>query len=182
MKIVPITDELLPKLETFCQEAEELGYNNNSSLKAMKYDWCKDYGEYFCAIEDDKIVSVSGCHPLPEVNAKAWRVMFRGAQLPGYNNSYGLSKYHMNAITFRDILPAQIEFCGTDELYITTNIEHDASGKMNKIHRLFKNLSKLGIVDCYQEQMTLYYTEQSVWKLNIDEYNKRRNNIVGDIV
>jgi len=175
MKIVPITDELLPKLEIFCKEAGELGYNNNSSLKAMKYEWCKEQGEYFCAIEDDKIVSVAGCHPFPEVSETAWRVMFRGAQLPGYH-SYGLSKYHMNAITWRDILPLQIQFCDSDELYVTTNVEHDASGKMNKIHRLFKNLHKLGMVD-YHGRVFLYQTEQSVWKLNISEYNKRRSMI-----
>jgi hypothetical protein len=173
MKVVPITNELLPKLEIFCDEAESLGYNNNSSLKTMKYEWCKDYGEYFCAIEDDKIVSVAGCHPLPEVNDKAWRVMFRGAQLPGYNKSFGLNKYHMSAITWREIMPAQIEFCNTNELYITTNIEHDASGKMNRTHRLFKGLAKVGMVEHYKD-MELYYTDQSVWKLNIDEYNHRR--------
>ena len=176
MKILLITDQLLPKLETFCKEAEELGYTNNSSLKAMKYEWCKDYGEYFCAIEDDKIISVAGCHPLPEINDKAWRVMFRGAQLPGYNKLVGLNKYHMSAITWREILPAQIQFCDTDELYITTNVDYDASGKMNKIHRLFKSLHKLGMVD-YQGRVFLYQTEQSVWKLNINEYTKRRNMI-----
>tara|TARA_B100000809_G_C14787706_1_gene405417 strand:+ start:74 stop:622 length:549 start_codon:yes stop_codon:yes gene_type:complete len=176
MKIVPIIDELLPKLETFCKEAEELGYTNNSSLKAMKYKWCKEQGEYFCAIKDDKIVAVAGCHPLPEINDKAWRVMFRGAQLPGYNKSFGLNKYHMSAITWREILPAQIQFCDTDELYITTNVDYDASGKMNKIHRLFKSLHKLGMVD-YQGREFLYQTEQSVWKLNINEYTKRRNMI-----
>ena len=176
MKIVPIIDELLPKLEIFCKEAEELGYTNNSSLKAMKYKWCKEQGEYFCAIKDDKIVAVAGCHPLPEINDKAWRVMFRGAQLPGYNKSFGLNKYHMSAITWREILPAQIQFCDTDELYITTNVDYDASGKMNKIHRLFKSLHKLGMVD-YQGREFLYQTEQSVWKLNINEYTKRRNMI-----
>ena len=176
MKILLITDQLLPKLETFCKEAEELGYTNNSSLKAMKYEWCKEQGEYFCAIKGNDIVAVSGCHPLPEIGPNAWRVMFRGAQLPGYNKSFGLNKYHMSAITWREILPAQIQFCDTDELYITTNVDYDASGKMNKIHRLFKSLHKLGMVD-YQGREFLYQTEQSVWKLNINEYTKRRNMI-----
>ena len=86
MKVVPITDELLPKLEVFCKEAEKLGYTNNATLCdwGMRYEWCKAQGEYFCVIADDKIISVAGCHRLPEVSDKAWRVMFRGAQLPGY--------------------------------------------------------------------------------------------------
>jgi hypothetical protein len=178
MNVEIITPELLPKLEIFCKEAEELGYNNNSSLEAMKYYNIKIFeGEYFCAIKDDKIVAVAGCHRFPAVNENAWRVMFRGAQLPGHH-SYGISKYHMDAITWRDILPAQIEFCDTDELYITTNVEHDASGKMNKIHRLFQNLCKVGLVECYKETAIIEYTEQSVWKLNIDEYNTRRAKVL----
>jgi hypothetical protein len=47
---------------------------------------------------------------------------------------------------------------------------------MNKIHRLFRSLHKLGMVD-YQGREFLYQTEQSVWKLNINEYTKRRNMI-----
>jgi hypothetical protein len=166
----------MPELEIFCEKAKELGYTNNSSLKAMKYEWCKEQGEYFCAIKGNDIVAVAGCHPLPEVGPNAWRVMFRGAQLPGYNKSFGLNKYHMSAITWREILPAQIQFCDTEELYITTNVDYDASGKMNKIHRLFRSLHKLGMVD-YQGREFLYQTEQSVWKLNINEYTKRRNMI-----
>lgn len=176
MIITPIIDELIPELEIFCEKAKELGYTNNSSLKAMKYEWCKEQGEYFCAIKGNDIVAVAGCHPLPEVGPNAWRVMFRGAQLPGYNKSFGLNKYHMSAITWREILPAQIQFCDTEELYITTNVDYDASGKMNKIHRLFRSLHKLGMVD-YQGREFLYQTEQSVWKLNINEYTKRRNMI-----
>ena len=181
MKVVPITDELLPKLEVFCKEAEKLGYTNNATLCdwGMRYEWCKAQGEYFCVIADDKIISVAGCHRLPEVSDKAWRVMFRGAQLPGYNKEFGLSKYHMSAITWREILPFQIEFCDTDELYITTNIEHDASGKMNRTHRLFRYLAKVGMVEHYKD-IELWYTEQSVWKLNIDEYTHRRAMLTGD--
>ena len=179
MIITTITTDHIHKLENFCLKAKKLGYENNSSLKAMKFDWCKQNGEFFCAIDNDKIIAVAGCHPLPEVGPNAWRVMFRGAQLPGYNKSFGLSRYHMSAITWREILPAQIEFCDTDELYITTNIEHDASGKMNRTHRLFKGLAKVGMVEHYKD-MELYYTDQSVWKLNIDEYNYRRKNLTGD--
>ena len=68
MLITTITDELVPKLETFCKAAKKLGYENNASLKAMKFDWCKEQGEYFCAIKEDNIIAVAGCHPLPEVS------------------------------------------------------------------------------------------------------------------
>ena len=34
-----------------------------------------------------------------------------------------------------------------------------------------------GILDC--TNITLYYTEQTVWKLNIEEYTRRRNLLGG---
>ena len=45
MIITPIIDELIPELETFCKKCYHLGYINNASLKAMKYEWCKEQGE-----------------------------------------------------------------------------------------------------------------------------------------
>ena len=33
----------------------------------------------------DKIFNLAGVHHLPEVSNNAWRCLFRGAQLPGYN-------------------------------------------------------------------------------------------------
>ena len=82
MKIVPITDELIPALEVFCQKAKEQGYINNSSLKAMRFKWCKKVGEYFCAYKNNEIVAVAGCHPFPEASKDGWRILFRGCQLP----------------------------------------------------------------------------------------------------
>ena len=44
MKIETITNNLKPKLRSFCQKAKALGYVNNSSLDAMKFDWCQEIG------------------------------------------------------------------------------------------------------------------------------------------
>ena len=59
MIIVPITDNLKPKLRAFCQKSKDLGYENNASLDAMKFDWCQEIGKWFCAIEDEKIIAVA---------------------------------------------------------------------------------------------------------------------------
>ena len=125
MQIKIITDDLIPQLEVFCKEAEKLGYENNSSLKAMKYDWCKERGEYFCAIKNGKIVAVAGCHPLPEVNENAWRILFRGCELPQNDSFRGLGKGDWNSITQREVIPKFIEYCPSNELYLTTNIHHE---------------------------------------------------------
>jgi len=182
MKILPITDDLLPKLETFCNQAKELGYTNNSSLKAMKYEWCKEWGEYFCAIIDDKIVAVAGCHPLPEVSENAWRILFRGCELPHQDTFKGLGKGDWNSITQREVIPRFIDWCPSNELYITTNIDHEHSnGKASRNHRLMKLLAKQKILDKHSDMM-LYYTKQTIWKLNISEYTRRRNMLKGNYV
>jgi len=178
MRIQPITQELLPKLEIFCKHAEELGYINNASLKAMKYEWCNDFGgKYFCAIKDDIIIAVAGCHPLPEVGENAWRILLRGCELPNTDTFKGLGKGDWNSITQREFIPKFIEWCPSDELYITTNITHEHSnGKASRNHRLMGLLAKQGILDKHCD-MELYYTAQTVWKLNINEYTRRRNKL-----
>ena len=182
MKIVPITDELLPELHVFCDKAKELGYQNNISPATMKYDWCTEVGEYFCAIRDDEIVAVAGCHPLPEVGPNAWRIMFRGCELPQTDTFKGLGKGDWNSITQREMIPKFIEWCPSDELYITTNIDHEHSnGKASRNHRLMGLLAKQGILDKHSD-IVLYYTKQTVWRLNILEYTTRRNRLRGKYV
>ena len=58
MKIEIINDNLKPKLRSFCQKAEALGYENNSSLDSMKFDWCQEIGKWLCAIENDEILTI----------------------------------------------------------------------------------------------------------------------------
>jgi hypothetical protein len=182
MKIVPITNELLPKLETFCNKAKELKYENNISLKAMKYEWCKEQGKWFCAILNEEIIAVAGCHPLPEVGPNAWRIMFRGCELPQTDTFKGLGKGDWNSISQREMIPKFIDWCPTDELYITTNIDHEHSnGKASRNHRLMGLLAKQKILDKHSD-MVLYYTKQTVWKLNISEYTNRRNRLKGNYV
>tara|TARA_Y100000114_G_scaffold62940_2_gene57680 strand:+ start:13098 stop:13649 length:552 start_codon:yes stop_codon:yes gene_type:complete len=182
VKITTLTDDLKPKLESFCKKAEALGYENNSSLDAMKYDWCKEIGRWLCAIEDNEIIAVAGSHPLPEVSKNAWRIMFRGCELPQTDNFKGLGKGDWNSITQREMIPIFIDWCPSNELYITTNIYHEHSnGKAARNHKLMGLLAKQKILDKHSE-MILYYTEQAVWKLNIEEYQRRRNMLGGKYV
>ncbi len=178
MIIIPIIDELIPELEVFCQKAWQLGYTNNASLKAMKYDWCKENGEYFCAIKDDDIIAVAGCHTLPEVDDNAWRILFRGCELPRSSPYKGLNKGDWNSITQRDFIPKFIDYIPSKELYISTNISNEHSGKALRNHRLMNILAKQK--DAYIDDMgdmVLNHTHQTIWKLNIDQYTNRRNKL-----
>jgi hypothetical protein len=174
VKVKTLEKEDLSELGVFCIKCQVFGYENNSSLKAMKYEWCKEWGEYWGAFVDKRLVAVAGAHPLPEVGPNAMRVLFRGCQVDELYK--GLGKYHMNSIPFRDILPYQIAAYPDKDLYITTNVTHDASGRMNRTHRVMKLLDKLDIVQ-YNGNMELYYTEQSVWKLNVEKYNEVRRRL-----
>ena len=177
MRIVPITDNLIPALEIFCQQAKDIGYENNTSLEAMKFNWCNDWGKWFCAIKNNKIIAVGGCHPLPEVSPDAWRILFRGCELPNKDTHKGLSRYNWYSITWREFIPQFIKWCPSKELYITTNIDNEHSnGKATRNHKLMGLLAKQNILDKHND-MVLYYTEQTVWKLNISEYTRRRKEL-----
>ena len=178
MIIIPINDELIPELEVFCKKAKELGYVNNSSLKLMRYDWCKENGEFYCAIKGDDIVAVAGCHTLPEFSPNAWRIMFRGCELPGASPYKGLNKGDWNSITQRDFIPEFINYIPSKELYISTNISNEHSGKALRNHRLMNILAKQK--DAYIDDMgdmVLNQTHQTIWKLNIDQYLNRRSKL-----
>lgn len=151
----------------FCETCKTKGFKNNESLKAMKFDFAEFWGAW-C---NNKLVAVAGAHALPEVHSNAVRVLFRGCQI---KETYkGLGKHHMNSIGFRDILPVQMDAYKDKDLYITTNVYNDASGRMNRTHRAMKLLDKEGILE-YNYDMELYFTKQSIWKINKERYNEIR--------
>lgn len=175
IKVAILNQWTMDQLKQFCLVCDTLGYRNNNSLASMKYEWCKGIGEYWGAWHNESLIAVAGAHPLPEVSDNAIRVMFRGCQLTSPYK--GLNASHMNSVPMRDILPLQIEMYKDKDLYITTNINYDASGHMHRTHRVMKLLEKKGIVNLHTENMELWYSEQSVWKLNKDRYNEIRRGL-----
>jgi len=178
MIVEPITDDLISRLEIFCRKARALGYTNNASLKRMKYDWCKENGEYFCAIKGNDIIAVAGCHKCPEIHEGAWRILFRGCELPGTSPYKGLNKGDWNSITQRDFIPKFIDYCQSKDLYISTNISNEHSGKALRNHRLMSILANQK--DAYLNyicDMALNKTEQTIWQLNIGKYLERRSKL-----
>ena len=158
-------------IEFFGYICQDMGYLNNADLEAMKYDWCKKHnGEWWAAYHNDIIVAMAGCHEFHDGHRK----LFRGVQtMPA---QHGLSKKHMTSIGWKWILPEQLKWAGSSDkqpAYITTNVENDASGKMNRTDRLFHLLAKQGVVDFFTEE-EIYGQRQSVWKLNIDKYYETR--------
>ena len=159
------TSELL----TFIDKCNTLYYKNNNSLKSMKFHWCLDNGGAWYATYDNnnEIISISGIHPFMD----GYRALFRGVQF--YSRDIGLSKHHMQSHCFYSQLPYQINFANNLPIYITTNVENDASGKMIRIDKTFHHLHRVGLVD-HVSQENIFNTLQNVWKLNVEKYSAVR--------
>ena len=165
-ELIHITEELIQ----FINQCKKLNYKNNVSLALMKWDWClKEGGAWFATSDDTgKIISVSGIHPFKD----GYRALFRGAQLER-RPVKGLNRYQMQSWGIYDHLPLQISYANGKPIYITTNVTHDASGRMNRIHNSFKAMAKGGMIDFIGDE-EIFHTQQSVWQLNIAEYFKIR--------
>jgi len=173
------SSDQIAHLEEFCNQCDLEDYQNNKSLAAMKLDWCLSIGgQFFLTYLDDVVISVSGCHPLPEIDQCTYRMVFRGATLNKYQNIFNIvSKTHMNSIPFLYHMPRQIDWAkeqGYDNFVITTNIDNANIPSMNKSHSVLTSLSRQGLVECIVDKTTLFYSEQSVWKINVEKINKIR--------
>ena len=154
------------ELQRFLDESTLRGFDNNATLDAMKWDWCLENGGAWYATyrADDSIVSVSGIHPFSD----GYRALFRGAQLEP--RPIGINKYHMQSHCFHSQLPLQIAFAKHYmPIYITTNVDNDASGMMTRINRTFMLLETLGLVE-HKELTKLGNTLQNVWQLDVEKY------------
>lgn len=175
MNTIKLTS-VTPAVRDFVAQCKLLGYENNSSLELMKWQWCLDKGGMWYGTEDytgSSLVSITGIHPFKD----GYRALFRGAQL-WPRKVQGLNRYQMQSWGIYDHLPLQIDYAAGKPIYITTNISNDASGRMNRIHKSFSIMEKGGMVE-YLGDENIYYTMQSIWKLNIDKYfqiRKRHEN------
>jgi hypothetical protein len=163
-------------VEGFCKECEALGWVNNSSLKAMKFErTINEGGGFFGITVNDKLVSVAGYQYLPQISENAWRIFFRSATLPKSGTNKGLhrgtgarGKLYINS--FITELP-------TKDLYVTTNVENPVYGEITRYDRSLKIESKIN--DSYIEyikEVILYDTPQTLWKLNVEKFLESTKN------
>jgi len=157
--------EVTPELEKYISKCDKLGFKNNGSLESMKFDWLLDNGMWYGTFKDSELISVTGIHMFKD----GFRALFRGAQLEARPVS-GLNRYQMQSWGIYAHLPLQIEFAMDAPVYITTNVADDASGRMNRIHKSFSVMEKHGQMVEYCGDEEIFYTQQSVWKVNTENY------------
>lgn len=151
----------------FVEKCDKLNYKNNNTLNAMRWDWVYDNGgTWYGTYDKGSIVGLSGVHQFLD----GYRALYRGCQL--YSIPGGLTKNHMNCWMFRYHLPQIIKRFPNSPIFITTNTDNDASGKMLKLNRLYKILEKRGLVNKSLEDEKLFGVNQIIWELNIDAYQE----------
>jgi len=166
-------------IEQFCKDQN---FSNNTSLDKMKWEWCLEVGAWTIALHDDKIVSVAGIHPLPEVSEHAYRCLFRGAQLPGYTLGTGRDIFK-TGIQLSYLLDLQIGWAIEKninaDLYISTNINDDGGKSQRMNNTIMPLLAKRGIWEL-DRQMELYNVPQNLWRINVLTYMEERNRSLGN--
>jgi hypothetical protein len=179
MEIRPLTHNDFPLLQIFCDECKSLGWKNNESFEAMKLNsTVMPYGQFFIALVNNKIFSAAGVHQFQEVSPKAWRCLFRGAQLPGYTPKWSMNIFN-SGIHWSYFLYEQIKFVqkidNDSEFYITTNVDNPSAGSSSRLDKIMMpRLEKQGYCSLYQSNVILYNTMQNIWKVNVEKYLEDR--------
>lgn len=162
-------------LDVFFDECKKLGYVNNISHESIKSDFVRDRkGDIWFLLKDDTVISMAGCHQLPEVYSNSYRILFRGANLTHLDPWQGISRTHFNSACYRELIPYQLRHIseqGYDitETYVTVN-------KDSRNHKSMELLENKGIL-YNSKTVHLFYTDQTIWKFRPDEYYKHREKI-----
>lgn len=170
-----------PMLDRFFKNCADLGYTNNVSKESIRVDYVRERkGNIWFLIKQDEIIGMAGCHLLTK---KAYRIQFRGCELPGTDVKPGLSRSHFNSSTFRELIPFQlkwIEQMGYDKHNIYLTVNND-----NRNHRAMSLIEQQGFLTReheYASNLTLFDTEQTLWKFITSHYEEVREKIKSYVV
>ena len=85
---------------------------------------------------------------------------------------------------WRHFLPLQIKFIQAGfpgaEFVVTTNVKNSGAGKSDRLDKVvMPQLQEQGIVDLLYADIELFYTQQNVWKINLDILEDKKH-LLGD--
>lgn len=173
LEIRLLTEADYPALDEFCSTCANLGLENNKDRQAIKLDrMSMPYGQYFIGWDNNtnRIWNIAGVHYLPEVENGVWRVLFRGAQLPGYALGSGKDFLRISH-HWRYFLPLQIQFIQQvfpdAKFVVSTNIENSSAGRSDQLDKkVMPLLLDRGIVSLLRGNVELFNTRQNVWLIH----------------
>jgi len=159
----------------FCNQCKDDGFNNNSSIPALKMGKWGAEEKWWAVYYNDKIVSISGAHILPHIHQNCYVIAYRLATLDAFKGmaSSIVSSRMLTCFGMGRMLPYMVDWCksrGATDIIMTFNSPDngdDPSGTMHKAHRVAHNIlprdNKFSLM--YQD-FPLYGAKQDVWKLN----------------
>ena len=145
-----LTDDHILQVHEFCSKCKKYNYVNNESLESMKWE----KADWFAHFISDKIVSLSGVHEFLD----GFRIMFRGATLPGTTNKLlNREQAYAQMAFIRNIHDKPI-------FYFTLNISNNVGSKSNRLRKWMHN-GKFGLGE-YVKTEKIFCIEQEIWQVN----------------
>jgi len=167
--IEKLEDKHIPMIKQFCKKCKALGWKNNQSIEAMRYNRVNRTGGAFLGLFDEELVGVAGYLPLPEIDSNAWRIFYRSATLPGKGPNKGL--HRGTGPRGRMFIDKFIENLPNAELYVTTNLANDEYEHILRYHKSMEIESRMK--DAYISKLcetSIDNAVQAVWKLDVQKY------------
>lgn len=159
--------------KAFMTKCNELGYYNNSTIERFRFDRVdNNWGNIWGLAKGNDLIATAGCHLFEEYDSDSFRLQFRGCEIPGTDVKRGLSKGHWNSMTWRELIPYELDLAykvGIYKFYITTNTD-------NRNHRTMTNMAKQGYLELDKITM-LNNTEQAIWRFNDEKYLEVRSKL-----
>ena len=163
-----------PLLPDFIERCIMHGYNNNSTLDKIKFDYF-EHSAFFAGIEDDKIKVFSGVHNFEYDNKHYWRVGFRAVTLyddkfnPKPSNNFRKISFSAGVLFTLEMKWVEHNY-NTGTFIITSNDnqnEVDTAGRSHMFDTIAKRNRVSGCTLLY-DKITYLNTVQNVWLLDRD--------------
>lgn len=173
------------KLKQFCNECANLNYLNNNDFERLRLkEMFSSTNRYFIGydLQKNKIFNLAGVHKMFENNNTMYRLLYRGATLPGYSTGlFGAKSSWQLMLLINMQVDYILNFNKTSEFYLTTNLEKTSNnGKSDLVGSILgPRVSKHGFLKCVNENFYYRSVYQKLWKLDVKLYKEwvRKSNV-----
>jgi len=177
-----------PLLPDFIERCTREGYNNNSTLDKIKFDYF-EHSAFFAGIADNRIKVFSGVHNFDYDGKHYWRVGFRAATLyddifkPTPSNNFRKISLSAGVLFTLEMKWVEHNF-GNSQYIMTSNDSQndvDTAGRSHMVDAIAKR-NRISGCTLLHEKITYLNTIQNVWLLDKDVwYNDYQKYYEGNI-
>lgn len=151
---IQLIEKDISLVETFCDVCKKLNYTNNASLATM--NWTE--ATWFAHLLDNEIVSLSGVQKFEVYEPNAYRIMYRGATLPGITNRLLNKEQAKHQIMFiREENP-------NANFYISVNVSSRTGVKSYRLSNLLHS-GRGWPGSVLRDKILLYGSIQEIWQV-----------------